>query len=399
MNAFDVVINGGGLVGACLAKGLADRGWTVAVIEASSRQANHQPSYDDRTLVINQASLNILSNLGLLPETLHREPLRHIDVSHAGRPGHVTMSADAHQCTQFGAVIVARELGNVLLDALEHHPGITQFCPNRLDDFQLATDHVVLTLSQGDPIQCRLLVGADGNDSLVRRIAGLPCERHEYGQSAMVFNVQASQAPPATAWERFTRQGPLALLPQPGGRLGVVWIERHATIDEVIQWDDDKLCQTLSSRLGGQPGPFSQPGKRARYPLIRQRTKWPVAHRLVVVGNAANAVHPVSAQGFNLGLRDVAGLIDQLSGQQDPGQRDLLTAYARQRAHDQAATVRYTDTLARAFSNPSGLAGLLSSAGLMAHAALPSLQRRLVRAAMGFREPVSSLARSPRTSV
>lgn len=395
MSHFDVVINGAGLVGACLARGLADRGLKVGVIEAIERQANHQPSYDDRTLVINQASLNILANLGLLPDTLPREPLRHIVVNRAGRPGFFELHARDHGCEAFGAVIVARELGNVLLDALERHPAITLLCPQRLDTFQVATDAVTLTLADGGIVPARLLVGADGNDSLVRRLAGLHCDKHDYGQSAMIFNIRPEKAPSGTAWERFTPQGPLALLPQPAGRLGVVWIDRHEAIDEAMHWDDDRLCRRLEQRFGRQLGGFSQPGRRARYALVRQRTEWPVARRVVVVGNAANAVHPVSAQGFNLGLRDAAALIDQLAGRQDAGDWDGLRAYAHSRAEDQAATVRYTDTLARAFTNPSALAGLMAGAGLFAHAALPALQRRLVRAAMGFREPTSSLARPP----
>jgi len=395
VSSVDVVINGAGLVGACLARGLADRGLKVAVIEAIERQANHQPSYDDRTLVVNQASLNILANLGLLPDALPREPLRHIVVNRAGQPGFFELKASDHGCDAFGAVIVARELGNVLLDALAQHPAITLLCPSRLDSFQVGTDAVTITLSDGETLQARLLVGADGNESRVRRLAGLNCDKHDYGQSAMIFNIRPEKPSTGTAWERFTPQGPLALLPQPAGRLGVVWIDAHSTIDEAMGWDDNRLCQRLEQRFGQRLGRFEQPGRRARYGLVRQRTEWPIARRVVVVGNAANAVHPVSAQGFNLGLRDAAALIDQLTGSQDAGDWEGLRAYARTRADDQAATVRYTDTLARAFTNPSGLANLLSGAGLFAHAALPALQRRLVRAAMGFREPVSSLARGP----
>lgn len=395
MKRFDVVIAGGGLVGAALACGLADQGRTVAVIEAAARDADHQPSYDDRTLVINAASLNILGSLGLLPEGLTRSNIERIEITRAGGFGHLHLSASDYGVPRFGAVIVARELGNVMLAALKNHDNISEFCPASLTDFRVNDDQVEVTLADGSLLQTSLLVGADGNRSKVREQARLHCESHDYDQTAMIFNVMATQAPANTAWERFTAQGPLALLPQPGGRLGVVWIDRSDEIEAAMHWSDQMLVQRLRQRFGSSLGDFSRPGRRARYPLQRQRTAWPVAERVVVVGNAANVVHPVSAQGFNLGLRDVAGLIDAVAGADDPGLATVLKTYANSRQDDQEATVRYTDTLARAFTNPSVLAGVISGMGLAAHAGWPALSRRLVRAAMGFREPVSSLARGP----
>ncbi|MEE4329452.1 MAG: FAD-dependent monooxygenase [Wenzhouxiangella sp.] len=395
MKAFDTAIIGGGLVGACLAVGLARAGRRIAVVEAIERQSSDRPSYDDRTLVINAASLNILSNLGLLPASLNRVPLRHIDITRAGGFGHLRLSAGEFGREQFGAVIVARELGQVLLDALEDNDRIEVLCPEQLRTFSVEPDGVNVELESGEKLSARLLVGADGNRSRVRELAGLHCQVHDYGQSAMIFNCRPDHAPPATAWERFTERGPLALLPQPAGQVGVVWIDETRAIDAAMELTDDELSARLHQRFGPSLGQFKAPGKRARYPLVRQRTPWPTGRRLVVVGNAANAVHPVSAQGFNLGLRDVGGLIDALAGAEDCGESDRLQSYARARQADQEATVRYTDTLARGFTNPSLLAQLAGGLGLAAHAALPGLKRRLVHATMGFREPVCSLARAP----
>ncbi|TVR98297.1 MAG: FAD-binding protein [Wenzhouxiangellaceae bacterium] len=393
MKAFDVIVNGGGLAGATLAVALARTGRRVAVIEATGRIASSQPSYDDRTLVINAASLNILCALELLPDTLTRMPVARIEVSRAGGFGHLVLEAKQFGRERFGAVIIARELGQVLLQALASTPGIASFCPDRLVSFKTDQSSVSVELASGTVLNAALLVGADGNHSAVRQLAGLPCQRHDYGESAMIFNIQARLAPTATAWERFTPQGPLALLPQSGGRLGVVWIDRSEAIAETLNWPDQHLLDKLVERLGQDFGGLSRPGKRACYPLVRQRTPWPVSQRVVVVGNAANAVHPVSAQGFNLGLRDVGGLVDVLNNQDDPGNEAALLRYARVRQDDQDSTVRYTDTLARAFTNPSRLARLMSGIGLAAHAAWPTLGARLAQAAMGFREPVCSLAR------
>ncbi len=398
MKEFDIIVSGGGLAGAALAVALARRGRRVAVIEPTERSEPAQPSYDDRTLVINAASLNILRALGLLPDTLTRMPVARIEVSRAGGFGHLALEAAQHGREFFGAVIVARELGQVLLQAVENHPEIEFFCPDRLVSFETDQDKATVELASGAVLSAPLLVGADGNRSRVRKLAGMACQRHDYGESAMIFNIQAGLAPAATAWERFTPQGPLALLPQSGGRLGVVWIDRSEAISDTMTWADQRLMDRLVERLGQDFGGLSRPGKRACYSLVRQRTPWPVGRRVVVVGNAANAVHPVSAQGFNLGLRDIGGLVDCLEGQNDPGRDSTLARYARLRQNDQDSTVRYTDTLARAFTNPSRLAGLLSGIGLAAHAGWPTLGARLAQAAMGFREPVCSLARDPEAS-
>ncbi len=393
MNEVDIAIVGGGLVGASMAIALARAGHQIAVIEAASRQADQQPSYDDRTLVVNAASLNILGHLDLLPEANRRVPIERIEISRAGGFGHLTLRAGDYGQNAFGAVIVARELGNVMLAALSANDRIEEYCPARLAKIEMGNDNVSLALEDGRQIQTKLLIGADGNRSRVRDWAGLHCQRHDYRQSAMIFNVTAERAPSATARERFTPVGPLALLPQPDGRVGVVWIDDSQQIEQAMKLDDEALTARLLAHFGSSLGSFSRPGKRASYPLIRQRTAWPIAQRTVVIGNAANAVHPVSAQGFNLGLRDVAGLIDALDGSDDPGAQADLIHYARSRQADQAATVRYTDTLARAFSNPSTPARILGGLGLAAHAGWPGLRRRLVQAAMGFRPPVSRLAR------
>ena len=393
MSDFDVILAGGGLVGSAVAIGLAKSGRRVAVIEAAERSANHQPSYDDRTLVINAASLNILKGFELLPDSLTRMPVREIRITRAGGFGRLNLRASDYQREYFGAVIVARELGNVMLEALTRQDGLTQICPARLETFSVEPQHVRVRLDTGQILNCRLLVGSDGTNSMVRQIAGITSQRHDYGQSAMIFNVQPGQVRPDIAWERFTPQGPLALLPQPEGRLGTVWIDQTEQIDEVMTWDDRLLVQRLAARFGSALGEFSNPGKRARYPLVRQRTPTPAADRVVLVGNAANSVHPVSAQGFNLGLRDVAALTETLERHDDPGNDAALSDYLDARRHDQEATVRYTDTLARAFTNPSLLARAGAGFGLAAHAAVPGLSRRLVQAAMGFRDPVTRLAR------
>ncbi|MEE4304527.1 MAG: FAD-dependent monooxygenase [Wenzhouxiangella sp.] len=393
MNDFDVIIVGGGLAGSALAVGLAQAGKRIALVEAFEPKADSRPSFDDRTLVVNAASLNILANLGILDDGLVTCPLKHIEISRAGAPGHLSLHASEHGCERFGAVIVARELGAAMLRRLESTAGIESFCPEKLAGVEANEDRVAIHLESGRQLSGRLLVGADGTNSTVRRLSGIESRRYDYGQSAMIFNVRCPERAADTAWERFTPAGPLAFLPQPEDRLGVVWIDRNEAIEATLTLDDEQLVERLESRSGRTPGGFSSPGKRANYPLALTRTPRPFAPRVALVGNAANTVHPVSAQGFNLGLRDVAALVDHAGAAEDSGRSEVLGAWFDDRRDDQAATVRYTDTLARAFSNPSTIVRLGTGLGLFAHAAAPALSRRLVRSAMGFREPVSTLAR------
>lgn len=404
----DVVVSGGGLVGASIAIGLADRGFQVALIEPTQRSHGQQPSHDQRTLVLNAASLNILRNLGLLPDALVRIPITDIVINRQGGFGHLHLHANDHRAIiaedtdpsqpYFGQVVVAQALGEVMLKRLAAHPNITEHCPASLVSFQDHGGYIHACLDDQTIIKARVLVGADGTHSMIREQLKCPTDTYDYGQSAMVFNVAVERPKKHTAFERFTSHGPLALLPQAHGRYGVVWIDEHGAIDEVMTWSDDALLTELKVRFGGPLGDFSNASPRTRYGLIKQHTPQPVQGRVVLVGNAANSVHPVSAQGFNLGLRDAAGLIDVLTAdahedlmEQDRWDQALLR-YQDQRLDDQRATLRYTDTLAKAFAHRASFVRFMAGVGLALHAASPTLTRRLVRAAMGFRAPISSLA-------
>ncbi|PKL95513.1 MAG: 2-octaprenyl-6-methoxyphenyl hydroxylase [Gammaproteobacteria bacterium HGW-Gammaproteobacteria-8] len=387
----DILIAGGGLAGASLAIGLSRAGFDVAMVEAVERSAARQPSFDDRTLVINRASLNILSRLGICNEALPQRPIRAIEVSREGGLGHVCLSAAELGVERVGAVVVARELGDRLQQECRA-ADLTEYCPERVENFQIEDDCVRVRLGSGQRVETRLLVAADGTGSTVRQTAGIASQLHDYRQSAMIFNLLAD--PPSTdvAHERFTKRGPLAFLPQPDGRYGAVMIGPGDWIDEAIGWNDAQLLAWLERHAAAGFRGFSRPGRRVRYPLKLLRTEIPIGNRVVAIGNAANSVHPVSAQGLNLGLRDVAGLIEALDGASDPGAPVWLARYLALRRQDQAETVRYTDTLARAFSNPSLPFRLGTGLGLVAHAMLPGLRRQLAIGAMGFRGPGLRLA-------
>lgn len=392
----DVAIVGGGLVGASLALALRDSGLSVAVIEAFTPSAPDHPGYDDRTLVLNPVSCQILSQLGI-GETLeqHGVPIKTIHVSDRGHFGRVLLQAAEHGLDWFGRVVEAWRLGQALLEQVAQSESLQWIAPMRLQSLQSGARQITLSLEDAEgksaQITTRVLIGADGAASKVRELLSLPATEHDYQQTAIICNATPSKPHNGIAYERFTETGPLALLPQANQRVGVVWTVATQQAEELLALDDAAFMSGLQQRFGYRLGEFQRVGKRASYPIKLVRAQTNTAHRSVLIGNASHTIHPISAQGFNLGLRDAVALAEQLQDVSDPGDENLLTAYQQQRQSDQDETIRYTDGLARLYSNTSTTGRLFRTGGLLAHQFIPGLQRRLVLNAMGYRDVVKDV--------
>lgn len=386
----DVAIVGGGLVGASLALALSDSGLSVAVIEAFTPKAPDHPGYDDRTLVLNPVSCQILSELGLADVLgQHGIPIKTIHVSDRGHFGRVLLQSADHGLNWFGRVIEAWRLGQTLLEQVAEHRSLHWIAPMRLQDMQSTSEQVTLSLVNADGdsenITAQVLIGADGAASKVRELLSLPATEHDYQQTAIICNATPSKPHNGVAYERFTETGPLALLPQGRQRVGVVWTVHTEQAEDLLELSDADFMKGLQQRFGYRLGDFQRIGKRASYPIKLVRAQTNTAHRSVLIGNASHTIHPISAQGFNLGLRDAIALAQQLKAISDPGDKGLLDAYQQQRQSDQDETIRYTDGLARLYSNTSATGRLFRTGGLLAHQFVPGLQRRLVLNAMGYR--------------
>lgn len=396
---YDIAIVGGGLVGASLACALAGLKYSVALLEAVMPQASEQPSYDDRTLALNHASCQILRGLGLwssLQECV--TPIREIHVSELGRPGQVSLYAKEHSLESFGSVVEARVFGTAVMQRLPRLEQVEFLCPAKLTGLEQSTHAVRLEYLSGDAeksLDARLVVAADGARSTVRELAGIGARIHDYGQTAVIANVTPEHHHANRAFERFTPTGPVAVLPHVGQRCGVVWCVPRGDEQALVEGEDKIFLQGLQQRFGNRLGRFQKTGARSSYPLYLVQAKTNLAGRVLIMGNAAHTLHPNSAQGFNLGLRDAAVLAQLLadSGNGDPGDQALLQQYDAWRLPDQEATVRYTDGLARIFSNPSITAGAARFLGMALHQLLPPLRRKLALGAMGYRGRVPRLAR------
>ncbi len=397
----DVVIVGGGLVGASLAIALSRIGKDVALVEAAPPGAL-PPVFDQRNLSFAEATVHALTTLGVMQAlALPAAPIRRIHVSRAGDFGRVRLEAAEYGREGFGQVVVASDFGHALEARLARADGLARYRPARftgLDDVADGMRLLRLALEDGREraLAARLLVAADGTRSAVREALRIGTDGHDYGHDLFVARMRTARAPDGTAWERFGPDGPTALLPRGDGHYGVVHGVARDQADAVAALDDAAWTARIQRAFGWRAGAFVATGPRSRYPAMRVLAERTTAPRAVLVGNAAQTVHPVGAQGFNLGLRDALTLAELLEQPgMDPGSEALLAEYARRREDDRGRTLAFSHGLAVATMQPSPLARPLRSAGMLAAARVPSLQAWLVGGAMGYRGDVPRLCRAP----
>src|SRR5215470_13284646 len=398
---FDVVIVGGGMVGASLAVALGDTGLSVMLIESIAPGTNaHQPSFDDRTTALGNASRRIFEALGVWPAMApHASPIRTIHVSDAGRFGFARLKAEEQGIDAFGFIVTNRVIGAALWARLADVKGVTLRVPAHTEHVEITTDGVNITLVDDrtgakEHIAARLVVAADGAHSSVRKAAGIGAEVEDYDQVAMAANIAADRTHDGTAYERFTQAGPLALLPLHDGSWGLVWSAQPAESARLLPLSDESFLNELQNTFGWRAGRFVRVGKRASYPLKLSRAATTVATRSVLIGNAAQALHPVAGQGFNLGLRDAAMLAELIAGTTgDVGDPAALGQFADWRARDRRGVVRFTDGLIRLFGDTRPGAALLRDLGLLMFDLTPPAKSALARISAGFGGPTPRLAR------
>lgn len=394
----DVAIVGGGLVGASLAIALDRLGLDVALVEATPPGA--LPAvFDERNLSFAEATVNALTALGVMARLrTPPSPIRRIHVSRQGDFGRVRLDAAEYGREAFGAVVVARDFGEALETRLGELARLTRYRPARFVALVDAGDGargVRIADADGERVlHARLVVGADGSRSDVRTALGIDADTDDYGQALFVARLRAERAPDGTAWERFGPHGPTALLPRADRHYGLVHGVDAADADAVAALDDDAFLGRVQEAFGWRVGRLLAVGPRSRYPAIRLVARRLVAPRAVLVGNAAQSLHPIGAQGFNLGLRDAATLAELIGMQGgDPGDDALLAAYATRRTDDRARTLAFSDGLARLTAQDAPWLRPLRSLGLLALDRLPAAQAALVGGAMGYRGDVPALCR------
>jgi len=384
---FDLAIVGGGLVGSSLACALEPLGLRVALIEAAE-SAQAVPGFDQRKLALSKLSLEALSAIGVLGR-LRQQPtaIERIHVSRTGDFGRVLLKADDFGHAAFGGVVLAQDLGHALSEQVASLENTRRFCPASLEACSLDGPVAELSLQTPDGaqrIQARWVAAADGTQSSIRGALGIGTLEHDYRQSVFVCSLQAEKASDGTAYERFSEQGPVALLPMADGQYGSICGVASGHEHAVAQLSDAGYADYLQQRFGWRVGKIQRVGKRSHYPLKRVLAERIAAKRCVLLGNAAQTIHPIGAQGFNLGLRDALGFA-ALAGRHglDDG---LADRYAQSRAGDRERTLAFSDGLARLTGNQGLPMHALRSLALSALGIKPQWAAPMVSAAMGMRQ-------------
>jgi 2-octaprenyl-6-methoxyphenol hydroxylase len=409
---FDVAIVGGGLAGASLAAALRELPLSVALIEAFAPDSLAQPSFDERTTALGNASRRVFEALGLWPRlAAEAAPITSIHVSDAGRYGFARLDARELAQDALGYVVPNRVLGRELWRLLAAAPRIAAFMPARLTALHMAADAAQLEIEQLGTVRnlrARLVVAADGAQSMVRGVAGLGASVADYAQVAVVAALRTDQPNDGVAYERFTAAGPMALLPLRTGDAvtastgprsdrwrTLVWAARPDDAERLQQLPAEQFLAEWQQAFGWRAGRAVQLGTRGRYPLALTQSQGTIAPRIVLLGNAAQSLHPVAGQGFNLALRDVAELAQALAEdtQGDPGAPGVLAGYAARRAQDRSGVINFTDTLVRVFGSTHPAAAAARDAGLLLFDLLPPAKRALARVSLGFGERSARLAR------
>lgn len=399
----DVIIVGGGLVGASLAIALDRLGLDTALVEATP--VGVMPAvFDQRNLSFAAATVRALTALGVMQKlAAPAGPIRRIQVSRRGDFGRVRLQAADYGREEFGRVVVASDFGKALESRLDELRRFARYRPARFLGVEAETGGARgIRIAEGDTeriVEAKLIVAADGTRSGLRTALGIGHEERDYAQTLFVARLRAERAPDGTAYERFGDDGPTALLPRGDGHFGVVHAVAREQADAVAALDEVAWLERLQDALGWRIGKLLASGPRSAYPAVGVVANKTVAARAVLVGNAAQTLHPVGAQGFNLGLRDALTLAELIEariardGAADPGADDLLAAYAVRRREDRERTLAFSDGLAQLTANPAPWLRPLRSLGLIALDKVPSAQGFLVGGAMGFRGDVPELCR------
>lgn len=340
--SLDVAIIGAGPVGALLAALLARAGREAAVFEARPG-----PSTDRRTLALSHASRERLEEVGGWPPS-ESTPISSIHVSQEGGPGRTLLQASEQGLPALGHTVAYCALEKAQHQGLVGAGGRVSF-GEACTHIELDARHARIRLASGREVDSRLLVLADGGANSAK-IPGLAFTEKDYGQVAVVGSVAADRPHGGRAWERFTPRGPMALLPV-GERYALVWTATPREATRLLALDDAAFSSELQARFGDRAGRFQAPGPRASFPLRLRVVNVPIARRTAVIGNAAQALHPIAGQGLNLGLRDAAQLADVLAGAGDPGAPAVLEEYRDARRRDSARGVFFTDLLASTFAD------------------------------------------------
>ncbi|MGS2744512.1 UbiH/UbiF/VisC/COQ6 family ubiquinone biosynthesis hydroxylase [Halomonas sp. LS-001] len=379
----EVVIIGGGMVGAALAARLGYAGINVGLVEQGAPPTPPEGDFDLRISSLNARSLAFIEASDTdLPEK-RCCAFRHIEVWNQGGKGHSLFSAEDSGMDQFGVFIENRTLQYALWERLARLPGVTIYTHCAPVSTMAATDARVVELDNGKILNAGLVVGADGARSTLRELAGIEVSTYDYHQRALIINVETELPQQDVSWQCFTPTGPMAMLPLPGQHASLVWYDTDSATREREMLTDDGLKTAIEAAFPKRLGNLIRVTGRASFPIKRQHAKRYIAKRLVLIGDAAHVVHPLAGQGLNIGLHDADALADILLAQRDVGESKALHRYEIQRRLANQAMIAATESFHHLFTGAAPLRRL-GDASLQLAERFPLAKRMMMQQANGL---------------
>ena len=393
----DFLIVGGGPVGLMLAIGLAQAGRKVVLVERfkPTETSDGTPyevknSFDGRVLALSHSSKVALEKLDLWSSLdAYVTDIEHVHVSQKGYLGITKLHAEEANVPALGYSIQSSDLGHVLWQKANEQANITFLCPATLGNFVQSDTSVVADIAvEGQIVQVEssIVIGADGTDSKVRQILDLTLEEKSYDAYGVIAQIETEQHPGGWSFERFTEDGPVALLPMDGHFHKAVMVCPADKVESIKQLNDAEFIERFADKMGERLGRFISVSPRMAYPLKETYVSQMVSGRAILMGNASHTQHPVAAQGLNLGIRDIDQFLAYFRTQDGDvhlNNLDFLTKYAAVRKQDHEKVMGLTDSLIQVFEHTSPVVGHLRGIGLMAMQGLPMLRKRFTRFAMG----------------
>ncbi|MEA5230896.1 2-octaprenyl-6-methoxyphenyl hydroxylase [Vibrio parahaemolyticus] len=356
MKQYDVVIAGGAMAGATLAlaiEHLSQGALRVAVVEPFKAQSDQHPGFDSRSIALSYGTVNLLRHLELWSAIEpFSTPIEHIHVSDRSHAGMTDITKHDVGVEALGYVVELADVGRVYQELLTHSTAIDLYCPDSAKHITRTQENVTIELASGELLNAKLLVAADGAVSQCCQQIGLELSEHDFDQVAVIANIVTQEPHQGRAFERFTENGPVALLPMSDNRMSLVWCLRPDEAQIVMELSESEFLERLQQDFGWRLGAMQKVGLRASYPLLLRHRKQNISHRFAIVGNAAQTLHPIAGQGFNLGIRDVVTLAEELVKQgEDVGRYQGLIRFSQRREADRNETIWLTNSLVHVFSN------------------------------------------------
>ncbi len=389
MKQYDVVIAGGAMAGATLAlaiEHLSQGALRVAVVEPFKAQSDQHPGFDSRSIALSYGTVNLLRHLELWSAIEpFSTPIEHIHVSDRSHAGMTDITKHDVGVEALGYVVELADVGRVYQELLTHSTAIDLYCPDSAKHITRTQENVTIELASGELLNAKLLVAADGAVSQCCQQIGLELSEHDFDQVAVIANIVTQEPHQGRAFERFTENGPVALLPMSDNRMSLVWCLRPDEAQIVMELSESEFLERLQQDFGWRLGAMQKVGLRASYPLLLRHRKQNISHRFAIVGNAAQTLHPIAGQGFNLGIRDVVTLAEELVKQgEDVGRYQGLIRFSQRREADRNETIWLTSSLVHVFSNDLLAMRIGRNTALAAMDNLSIFKQQLLRHTLGL---------------